>query len=108
METEEKQLPDLEVVLICTRCEMEHTPYTLDDIMDHCAQCGKAVSDLREAGEFVGSVNALLTEAHKTTPLSKALKAATDKSAALKIATDKLKEADKTSFDISIRARKAN
>jgi hypothetical protein len=100
MATKVEQLPDLEVVLTCTKCDTPHTPHTKAQIMGHCVQCGTAL-DVKngppELHEFMDSVNALLTEAFKTTALSRALKTATAKS-------DKAQ----TLFAISIRARRAH
>jgi hypothetical protein len=98
MTHEEERLPDLEVVLTCNKCAMTHTPYTSDQIVLHCVQCG-AATNLRSTppalDAFRTSVAALLTEAFKTTALSRALKTATAKS-----------EEAQTLLTVSIRARK--
>src|SRR5271156_5287638 len=95
---EEKQLPDLEVVLTCTKCCMVHTPKTKDQILPHCVKCG-AASNFHVTPtaryEFVESVNVLITDASKAAELGRALKTASAKS-----------DEGNLQLTVSIRARK--
>ena len=101
METKAEQLPDLEVVVTCTKCGKEHIPLTTEAALklNRCAKCGRAPFSREEASpearEFAGSVERLRGRAFN---VSEALRDAIDKAKVLS-------DVDNTQFKVSIRVR---